>query len=202
MPAKRKSTRPPETPEAGDEYKPGSLSIFEFTPEDLKMNQRGSLTDKQRGWLRGTARGIMSCSMASAPIALGFVLLGLSITVGLYLSNEDSRRALFASPMNLLGLAAAGVIGVAAVGLTIVLARRQAAGVARAQLRRAQGKVRLDQDYSARSSLTTYHVFVGDHKFSFGDDMSSVFREGHSYNVYYCQSGPYQLIMSFEELGG
>jgi hypothetical protein len=202
MPAKRKTTRPASTPEAGEEYKPGSLSIFEFTPEDLKANQRGYLTDKQRGWLQGTARGITSCSMASAPIALGFVLLGLSITLGLYLSNEDSRRALFSSPMNLLGLAAAGVIGVAAVGLSIVLARRQAAGVARAQLQRAQGKVRLDQDYSSSSSLTTYHVFFGAHKFSFGDDMSSVFREGHAYSVYYCQSGPYQLIMSFEELGG
>ena len=71
----------------------------------------------------------------------------------------------------------------------------------RTQLRRAQGKVRLDQDYSSSSNLTTYHVFVGDHKFSFGDDMSAVFREGHSYSVYYCQSGPYQLVMSFEELG-
>lgn len=184
-----------------EEFNVGSLSIFEFTPEDLKANQRGYLTDKQRGWLQGTARGITSCSMASAPIALGFILLGLGITLGLYLSNEDSRRALFSSPMNLLGLAAAGVIGVGAVGLSIVLARRQAAGVKQAQLRRAQGQVQLDQDYSSSSNLTTYHVFVGGHKFSFGDDMSAVFREGRSYSVYYCQSGPYQLIMSFEELG-
>lgn len=202
MPAKRKTARPSSDPEPGEEFNAGSLSVFEFTPEDLKANQRGYLTDKQRGWLQGTARGITSCSMASAPIALGFVLLGLSITLGLYLSNEDSRRALFSNPMNLLGLAAAGVIAVAAVGLSVFLARRQAAGVRQAQLRRAQGKVRLDQDYSSSSNLTTYQVFVGGHKFSFGDDMSAVFQEGHSYNVYYCQSGPYQLIMSFEELGG
>ena len=38
------------------------------------------------------------------------------------------------------------------------------------------------------------------HKFSFGDDMSSIFREGDHYNVYFCQSGPYQLIMSYEHL--
>jgi hypothetical protein len=91
MSAKRNTTSEPSTPESVEEYQPGSLSIFEFTPEDLKANQRGYLTDKQRGWLQGTARGITSCSMASAPIALGFVLLGLSITLGLYLSNEDSR---------------------------------------------------------------------------------------------------------------
>lgn len=37
--------------------------------------------------------------------------------------------------------------------------------------------------------------------FEFTDDMSRVFREGAPYRVYYCGSGPYQLIMSFEELG-
>ena len=104
--------------------------------------------------------------------------------------------------MNLVGLAAAGVIGVAAVGLSIFLAGRQAAGVVKSQLRRVQGKVRLDSEYSSRSSMTTYHVFVGEQKFSFGDDMSSIFHEGDRYNVYFCQSGPYQLIMSYEHLAG
>ena len=187
-------------PEVGDEYKPGSLAIFEFTPQDLQVNRNGRFTDRQRGWLHGTARGITGCSMASAPIALGFVLLGLTITLVLYLSNEDSRRALFSNPMNLLGLAAAGLIGVGAIGLSIFFARRQAEGVVRAQLRRAQGPVRFDSDYASSSSLTTYHVFVGDHKFSFGDDMNSVFQEGSAYTVYYCKSGPHQLIMSYELL--
>ena len=45
-------------PETEEQYKPGSLGMFEFTPEDLKANQRGYLTDRQRGWLHGTARGI------------------------------------------------------------------------------------------------------------------------------------------------
>lgn len=136
--------------------------------------------------------------MASAPIALGFILLGLALTLGMYLSNEDSRRALFSNPLNLVGLAAAAVVGVAAVGFSIFLARRQAAGVAQAKLRQVQGAVRLDSSFSPGSSITTYHVDVGDHKFSFGDDMSSIFREGDSYTVYFCQSGPYQLIMSYE----
>jgi hypothetical protein len=201
MPTKGRSIRPSTEPDAAQQYKPGSLSIFEFTPDDLKANQRGYLTDRQRGWLQGTARGITSCSIATAPIALGLILLGLSITLGLFLSNEDSRRVLFSNPMNLLGFAAAGVVGVSAVGLSIMLARRQASGVQRAQLQAAQGAIRLDQDYSPGSTLTSYHVYVGDHKFSFTDDMSSVFREGAHYRVYYCKSGPYQLIMSFKQLG-
>ena len=200
MPTKGRSIRPSTEPDAAHQYQPGSLSIFEFTPDDFKANQRGYLTDRQRGWLQGMARGITSCSIATAPIALGFILLGLSITIGLYLSNEDSRRVLFSNPMNLLGLAAAGVVGVSAVGLSIMLARRQASGVQRAQLQTAQGAIRLDQDYSPGSAITSYHVYVGDHKFSFTDDMSRVFREGAHYRVYYCKSGPYQLIMSFKQL--
>lgn len=191
-----------EIRDSGEEYQPGSLSIYDFTPADLRANRHGYLTDGQRGWLQSTARGIVGCSMASAPIALGFVLLGLLLTLGLYLSNEDSRAALFASPMNLLGLAAAGAIGMAAVGGSIWLARRQASKVTGAQLQRVQGKVRLDQDYSPRSGITTYKVIVGSHKFSFADDMSSIFHEGRDYSIYFCQSGPYQLIMSYEALGG
>ena len=198
MSAKRRSTPAKQTAESGDDYRPGSLSIFEFTPEDLRANQRGYLTDRQRGWLHSTARGIQSCSMSSAVVALVVVLLGLTLTLGLYLSNEDSRRALFANPMNLLALAGAAVIGVAAIGLSILLSRRQASAVTQAKLRRVQGTVRLDQDYSPRSAMTSYHVIIGDQRFSFTDDMSSVFREGRPYTIYYCKSGPYQLIMSYE----
>jgi hypothetical protein len=201
MPAKKRSAATKPEPEAEEQFSTASLSIFEFTPDDLRSNQRGYLTDRQRGWLRSTGQGIQSCSISSAVVALGFVLLGLTITLGLYLSNEDSRRAVFSNPMSLLGLAAAGAIGVGAIGLSILLARRQAANVTRADLRRVQGTVRLDQDYSPRSSLTSYHVFVGDQKFTFGDDVSSIFREGQRYTIYYCKSGAYQLIMSFEGHG-
>jgi len=199
MPPKKRRAAAGPTPEAGEEYKPGSLAIFDFTPDDLGANQRGYLTDKQRGMLRSTARGIQSCSLSSAVVGMGFVLLGATIILGLYLSNEDSRRALFSSPANLLGLAAALVIGAGAVGLSIVLARRQAASVARAQLKVVHGTVRHDRDYSARSGITSYHVIVGNEKFSYTDDMSSVFREGKAYTIYFCHSGPYKLIMSFEE---
>jgi hypothetical protein len=195
-----KAARGETASEQADEYKPGSLGIFEFTAEDLKANQRGYLTDSQRGWLQSTARGITGCSMASTPIALGFLLVGLALTLGMYLSNARSRAALFSNPVNLLALAAAGVIGGAPIGLSVFMAQRQAAGVERAALKMTQGQVRLDTDFSSSTSMT-HHVHVGEHTFSFGDDMSDVFREGSQYRVYYCKSGPYQLVMSFERLG-
>lgn len=199
MAARRRASNEARSADSSEAYKPGSLAIFEFTAEDLKANQRGFLTDKQRGWLQSTARGITSCSMSSAVVGMVFVFIGISLTLGLYLSNEDSRRALFSSPANLLGLAAGAVIGVAAIGGSVLLARRQAASVAAAQLRVVHGTVRHDRDYSSRSGMTSYHVIVGKEKFSYTDDMSSVFREGRPYTIYFCQSGPYKLIMSYEE---
>ena len=139
MPTKKDAAASSPEPEKEEEFSTARLSIFEFTPEDLRANQRGYLTDRQRGWLAGTAQGITSCSMSSAAVALGFVFLGLTLTLGLYLSNEDSRRALLASPLNLLALAAAGAIGVAAIGLSIFLSRRRASAVARAELGALRG---------------------------------------------------------------
>jgi len=200
MTSKKKPAGSTRTAESPEEFKAGSLGIFEFTTEDLRANQRGQLSDRQRGWLHSTRRGIQSCSMASAPIALGFVLLGLVIMLVLYLQNEDTRAALFANPEILLALAGAGVIGVAAIVLSVFLARRQAAAVSRAGLMVVQGPIRLDRDFSPGSGITSYHVLIGARKFSYTDDMSDTFHEGRTYRIFFCQSGPYKLIMSYEQV--
>ena len=77
------------------------MNVFDFTEEELKLNQRGRVSARQRDWLNMTARGIRSLSGMNAVIAVGFVFLGLCITLGLYLQNEDTRAALFANPLNL-----------------------------------------------------------------------------------------------------
>jgi hypothetical protein len=189
-------------PEIQDEFKAGSLGIFEFTAEDLRTNERGQMTPRQQGWLRSMGRGIQSCSVASAPIALLFVMLGLGIMLALYLQNEDTRATLFANPQILLVLAGTGVIAVAAIGFSVFLARRQASAITRAGLMMVQGPVRLDRSFSPGSGITSYHVLIGDQKFSYTDDMSDTFHEGTTYRVFFCKSGPYKLIMSFQELGG
>ena len=202
MASRKKMAVPTPSTESQAEFKAGSLGIFEFSTEDLRANERGQLSDRQRGWLRSTGRGIQSCSMASAPIALGFVLLGLAIMLVLYLQNEDTRAALFANPEILLALAGAAVIGVAAIVLSVFLARHQAASLTRAGLMMVQGPVRLDRSFSPGSGITSYHVLIGDQKFSYTDDMSDTFHEGSTYRVFFCKSGPYKLIMSYEQVNG
>jgi hypothetical protein len=192
----------PEEAAHGEGFQSPSLGIFEFTQDDLRANQRGLITARQRAWLQGLAGGIERFSWSSATLALGFVLLGTCLILGLYLQNEGSRAALFSSPLNVLLLGAAAAVGTAAIAFSVFMARRQAQSIARAALQRVEGMVRLEQDFAPNSAITSYRVFIGNHRFSFGDDMSSIFHEGGKYRVFFCKSGVYQLILSLEQLTG
>jgi hypothetical protein len=111
-------------------------------------------------------------------IAVGFMFLGLCITLGLYLSNEDSRAALFAIQSNLLIFPIAIVVIVGILVPSMVLRRWNANKLQRAVLSSVSGNVRLDRDYSSESNIATYYVIVGKKKFKFADDVSATFKEG------------------------
>lgn len=174
--------------------------VFEFKEEDLRLNRRGYMSPRQRAWLQGTGQGLLRFSRGSASIALGFVALGSCMILALYLQNESSRQALFSNPLNLLLLAAAVLVALGAVVLSVFLARRSSNALTNATLQRVEGVVRLDEDYSPTSALTAYHVLIGEHKFSFGEKMNDLFHAGGSYRVYYCKTGATQIILSFEQL--
>jgi hypothetical protein len=189
-------------PDASEEYPTPNPGIFDFTPEDLRANQHGFISERQRAYLQSTARGIRSFSWSSVTIALGFLLFGMCLILALFVQNEDSRAALFSSPLNLFMLAGAAIFVVALLALSVFLARRQAAALVQARLQSAQGELRLDEDFSPNSGITSYQVFVGPQKFSFSEDMSRVFQQGRKYRVFFCKSGVYQLVLSLEPLPG
>ncbi len=174
--------------------------MFEFTEEDLKINKRGQLSPSQKEWLKMVGKGGVRVQGFNVWIAVGFMFLGLCITLGLYLSNEDSRAALFANPSNLLIFPITIVVVVGILVLSIILARWNANKLGNAVLSSVSGKARLDYDSSGKSGLTSYYVFVGKKRFTFGDDMSGIFKEGEKYKVYYCKAGMYEFVMSYEHI--
>jgi hypothetical protein len=173
--------------------------MYEFTEEDLKYNKRGQLSPKQLEWLKMFARGVRSNSWKSAIIAIGFAFLGLCIFMALSLQNEDARTALFADPMNLVIIAAIVPLILGVLALVIFLNYRNATRLENSALSSASGVVRFGEDTSGESNITTYYVIVGKKKFKFGDDMSSKFTEGGKYKFYYCKSGVYEFVMSYEK---
>lgn len=174
--------------------------MFEFNEDDLKANQRGQLSPPQKEWLKSIARGARSFSWTNSFIAIGFTFLGLCIVLGLSLQNEDSRAALFSDPMNLVVLIGIVPLILGILALAIFLNYRNANKLENSVLSSVTGNVRFDQEYSSKSSITSYYVFVGKKRFTFGDDMSRALKEGEKYKFYYCKAGLYEFVMSLEKV--
>jgi len=118
----------------------------------------------------------------------------------LYLQNERSRAALFSDPMNLMMFPIIVLLILGILALTIFLNYRNANKLENSVLSSASGAIRFDQDSSGNSGITSYYVFVGKKRFSLGEDMSAVFKEGEKYKFYYCKSGVYEFVMSYEQV--
>lgn len=132
------------------------------------------------------------------PLVLCF--WGLCIVLGLSLQNERSRAALFSNPTNLIVLVGIVPLILGILALVIFLNHRGASKLENSVISSVSGPIRLDYDSSGESGLTSYYVFVGKKRFTFGDDMSRVFKEGEKYKVYYCGSGVYEFVMSYEKV--
>lgn len=147
-----------------------------------------------------TARGVRASSMTSVYVIVGFMFFGMCLILALYLQNEDTRAALFSNPLNLLVFPAIVLVIAVILIFVILLARWVSNRLLNAQLQVAEGKIRLDQEYSSNAGFTSYYVYVGRKRFGFTDDMSHTFKEGEKYRVYYVKASAYELIMSFERV--
>ncbi len=174
--------------------------MFEFNADDLKFNQSGKLSPRQREWLKMVARGARSSSWTGAVVIIGFMFLGLCIIAALNLQNEDTRAALFANPMNLLIFPVVVLIILGIIVLSITLAYWNAKRLENATLLSVTGNIRFDESYSSESNIRSYYVFVGKKRFTFGADMSRRFKEGAIYKFHYCKPGMYEFVLSFEKI--
>lgn len=174
-------------------------NIYEFTDDDLRSNRRGFITTGQKAWLDTIARGVVKASRHSFPIGILFALFGICVILALYLQNGSTRAVLFSGPDIFISLIAVILAVILLLALGLFIARRQAGNLQNAQLQSVQGMASSHQDYSPSSGITTYHLRIGKKKISFGDDPSSLFKEGKTYRLYYCKAGVYELILSYEQ---
>jgi hypothetical protein len=102
--------------------------------------------------------------------------------------------------MNLIVLIGSVPLIAGILALAIFLKHRSANRLENSVLSSVSGPVRLDYDSSGESGITSYYVFVGKKRFTFGEDMSRVFKEGGNYKFYYCKAGLYEFVMSYEQV--
>lgn len=174
--------------------------MFEFTEKDLKSNKRGFLTQGQRDYLKTIGEGGVRLQKWNIKIAVGFMFFGLCLILALYLQNESTRAALFSNPLNLLVFPAIVVIVSLVLAFSIWLAGRISDMLKNAELKVAEGKIELDQEFSSKAGFTSYYVYVGRKKFGFTESMSRIFKEGEKYRVFYVKASAYEMIMSYEKV--
>jgi hypothetical protein len=175
------------------------LGIFEFNEDDLKSNQNGFITTRQKERIESFAQGMERTSKTGFWIVIGFLPFPICLILALFMQNESTRKVFFAGPGVYLALCGAAAFAVLAMGFGIYLARRRAEGLRESGLLTAEGTARLDETHGKYG--TTYLVYFDDRKFSFGEDMSEIFREGGRYKVYYCKTSMLEYILSYSKIG-
>lgn len=173
--------------------------IYEFTEEELRSNQHGFFSEGQKEMLRQMAAGIRSSQRSTAKIAIIFPFIGLCIILGLLLSNESARAALFSNTINLvvLGLLIPIVVGI--FWLSIYFADKRADQLAASRLSKVEGKVSLDETHSSKVG-SAYYVIIKKVRFAFPEDVSRIFPEGSTFRIYYCETTMLKLILSYEKI--
>lgn len=174
--------------------------MFEFTEEDLKSNKRGFFSASQKATLKGYAEGMRSTQRGGLWVVVFFLFFGLCIILGMSLANESSRRALFASPFNLIVLAMTVPVVLGIFALSIWAAYRRADRLTNAELKSIEGVARLDESHDEGVG-STYYVMIGKVKLPIPQESSgSVFQEGKRYRIFYCHVSMIKFILSFEKL--
>lgn len=173
--------------------------MFEFTENDLSYNKRRQISPNQKEWLNSMAGYSRKYSWRTAIFMTIFATVGLCGIFAMFLADERSRAALFSSPINLIIVIAVVPLVMIVVGLAIFINYRNANKLENAVVSSASGTIRFDSSYSSESGLTSYYLFVGDKRFTYGDDMSKIFAEGERYNFFYTKAGPYEMVLSYEK---
>jgi succinate dehydrogenase hydrophobic anchor subunit len=175
------------------------VSIFNFTENDLRENQHGLISLRQKDWLQMTRRHHRSFARREALIMVGFVFLILGFILIWVLQDESARTGLFSNPDIILVILAVLLVIITVLALAIFLDYRDVNRLKDINLSSVSGVVHLEKSSDEYNNPINY-VIVGTKKFFFKDDMSQIFKEGNQYHVYYCESGKYRFIMSYELL--
>jgi uncharacterized membrane protein YjgN (DUF898 family) len=175
-------------------------AVYEFTEQELISNQRGFMSFGQKEMIYQYAAGIRRLQRATAKVAVIFPFIGLCIILGISLSNEDARAALFSNILNLIVLAGLIPLVLGIFALSIYLADRRADKLSTAQLSTVEGRVQLDETTHSSGVGSTYYVIIGKTRFAFPEDVSHIFPENSKFRFYYCETSMLKLILSYEKL--
>jgi hypothetical protein len=176
------------------------MTKFDFTDEEIQLNKKGLLSEKQKQVLHAMAYSIRSSSKSGLWLVLFFLALGIGINGAVFLQGMDARRLQTLGLQMLAGWCFAIVAVLTIYSLSIFFSYRRAAKIEVAPVLSAEGIISHGSDYSPSAGFRSYYVYFGKKRFSFPNEMNRTFPEGSTFRIYYCKVGQIELIMSFERL--
>lgn len=181
------------------------MAAFTYNEADLDANRRGLISDDQRQRLRNIGSSIQGASRRGVWVIAGFVIFGVCLMSAVYTYySAPDFLATISNPSNLLACAFAGLLIVAIVAYSVWQARRNSAGLTdpKLQVLQTEGKadVRKVTYYSRGVPHSYYAVTVGDKTFKWMEETATLFFTGTPYRIYYCKSGPYEQVLSIDQL--
>jgi hypothetical protein len=172
---------------------------FEFTNEDLRFNQQGVISPRQKEWMQKNVAAASNFSKVTMWIVLALFPILLCFIASLLFSTESMRDVVMsASPVAwaVLCLFPFFLIGSVVVGMFI--SRRRTENFLESRLLVAEGRAKLHTTHNPRWG-TGYYIMLDDTKV--GIVWKDKFAEDERYRVYYCKSREgYDFLMSFEKL--
>ncbi len=172
--------------------------MFDFTQDDLRSNNEGRISARQREWLEQLGRTTIKWGGTTFWIAVAFLPIPVILILALFLMNEGARKLLISSfPMlaAALCLVVFSIIGFSFLGNK--KARSQAGEPAKVELLIAEGSAKLGETHSARWGKG-YYLAIDETRFAF--DARNKFQEGQRYRVYYGRISTGNLILSYEKI--
>jgi hypothetical protein len=160
------------------------LSIFEFSGEDPRSNQRGFVTPGRQAWPKATSQGIRSYSTGAALAGFGLVGLGWSGILALSIQGEDTSAALFSGALTVPVLAASYLLASLFISLGVILARWVAAQPEHAPPQAAAGIARFDRSCSPHRDFELLRARWRQEIWSWTRKTVHLFTGGAPYRVY------------------
>jgi hypothetical protein len=176
-----------------------SLVMFEFTEDDLKSNKLGLFSASQKEVIKNYSDGIRKSQQGGLKVVVFFLVLGLCMILGMFLSSESYRALLFSDPTILIVLITIVPVVLGIFALSIYFAHQRADRFLNSEVKKVEGMARLDEEHSSKIG-STYYVIINKIKFPFPEDISGIFQEGKSYRIFYCETSMLKYLLSFEKI--
>jgi len=172
--------------------------MFEFTKDDLRSNQQGSISARQREWMEKQAASLRRSVGTTAWFVIAFLPIPILLILAVFMIGEGSRKLLVsAAPMLVIAFCFVIIVVSAFLFLSKLTTRKQAEEFVESQLLVTEGKAKIVKTFNPRWGSGQY-LMLDEKKIMV--HTGDIFEEGGHYRVYHGKTSVGEFILSHEKI--